>query len=153
MDNPRSRPGRHRWDTSLLICVAAGVILTFGKMHVSSVIIAAVLVALAVIVSPLFFPRSDSDAAGRELASRNGVPLIYWRPGCSYCLRLRLALGRAGKRAVWVDVSRDGDASARVREFNHGNETVPTVFVGQTGRVNPRPQWVRQQLTAAQLGS
>ena len=39
-------------------------------------------------------------------------------------------------------------ASARVREVNGGDETVPTVFVGSSPQVNPSPQWVRDHLNA-----
>lgn len=110
-------------------------------------VLAAVVVLIVVVVStPVAFPRSPGDAAGRAEAERRGVPLIYWRPGCSFCLRLRFALGAAGRRAVWVNVRRDQAASARVRSVNDGNETVPTVFVGDAHRTNPAPSWVREQL-------
>jgi glutaredoxin len=113
---------------------------------VSVVLLAAALLIVVVTLTPVAFPRSPGDARGRVLAAGRGVPLIYWRTGCSYCIRLRLALGRAGRRAVWVNVSRDPDASARVRSVNDGNETVPTVFVGAEHRTNPPPSWVRDRL-------
>jgi mycoredoxin len=72
----------------------------------------------------------------RQRAERHlirGAPLIHWRPGCSYCLRMHLALGRMGRKAIWVDVSRDRQASARVRGANGGN---------------PPPSWVRDLLVA-----
>ena len=104
-----------------------------------------VLVALVVLVTltPLAFPRSPSD----EEARADGRPIIYWRPGCSFCLRLRLALGPLGRRAVWVNIRRDADAAARVRSVNGGNETVPTVFVDDGHRTNPPPSWMRERLT------
>ncbi|WP_196780905.1 glutaredoxin domain-containing protein [Nocardioides sambongensis] len=116
-------------------------------MTATSIVVLVVAGAVLLLVStPVGFPRSPSDEVGRAEAEVGGVPLIYWRPGCSFCLRLRLALGWRGRRAVWVNVRRDPAASARVRAVNGGNETVPTVFVGDEHRTNPAPAWVRQQL-------
>jgi len=116
-------------------------------MTVLSVLLLVVAVALVLLSTPLVFPRSPGDAQGRVEADARGVPLIYWRPGCTFCIRLRLALGRSGGQAVWVDVRRDPAASARVRSVNDGNETVPTVFWGEEHRTNPPPSWVRSILT------
>lgn len=90
------------------------------------------------------FPASHSDAEAQELAETH--TLIYWRRDCVFCIRLRIALGPLAGRAVWVNVSRDLAASARVRVVNDGNETVPTVFVQGTARTNPSPSWVRGTL-------
>ncbi|MBO0844467.1 MAG: NrdH-redoxin [Nocardioides sp.] len=75
------------------------------------------------------------------------MPLIYWRPGCTFCVRLQLVLGLAGRRAVWVNVRRDPAAAAGVRSVNNGKVTVPTVFVGEVHRTNLAPAWVRERLT------
>jgi glutaredoxin len=112
----------------------------------SVVLLAVALLVLVLTSTPVAFPRSPGDAAGRAEAEARGVPLIYWRPGCTFCVRLRLVLGSSGRRAVWVNVRRDPAASARVRSVNGGNETVPTVFVGDVHRTNPAPAWVREQL-------
>ncbi len=150
MDEEQGRPWwgvAQRWMPSALVLVIAVVtIAPPGRLTVVGLAVAVVLLVLAWVLSPWFFPRSETDAAARELASTRNVPVIYWRPGCSYCLRLRIALGRAGNRAVWVDISRSDAASCRVREVNGGNETVPTVFVGSSPQVNPSPQWVRDRL-------
>jgi mycoredoxin len=114
----------------------------------SAVAFAVAAVVLLVCLTPVGFPRSPGDAEGRTRAEALGVPLIYWRPGCSFCIRLRLRLGLAGRRAVWVNVRHDPAASARVRSVNDGNETVPTVFVGDEHRTNPSPRWVRGLLTS-----
>jgi glutaredoxin len=104
---------------------------------------------LLVTLTPVAFPRSPGDAAGRADAEARGVPLIYWRPGCMYCVRMRFALAGAGRRAVWVDIRRDPAAAARVRQVNDGDETVPTVFVGAEHRTNPAPRWVRERIEAS----
>jgi mycoredoxin len=113
----------------------------------SAVVLAVALLVLVLTTTPVAFPRSPGDEAGRAEADARGVPLIYWRPGCTFCLRLRLALGLSGRRAVWVNVRRDPRASARVRSVNDGNETVPTVFLGEEHRTNPAPAWVRERLS------
>ena len=106
-------------------------------------------VLLIVTTTPVAFPRSADDATARRHAAELGVPVIYWRPGCTFCVRLRLALGATGGRAVWVNIRRDPAAAARVRAVNDGNETVPTVFVGDEHRTNPPPAWVRERLRRA----
>lgn len=62
---------------------------------------------------------------------------VYWRPGCPYCSRLRRGLSRAGLRTNAVNTLADPEAAATVRRFAGGNETVPTVVVGDIARVNP----------------
>ncbi|HEU5038146.1 MAG TPA: glutaredoxin [Nocardioides sp.] len=114
-------------------------------MTTAAILVVSVLVVL-VLGTPVAFPRSPGDAAGRADAARRGVPLIYWRSGCTFCVRMRLFLGLAGRRAVWVNIHRDPEAAARVRSVNEGNETVPTVFVGGEAHTNPSPAWVRSRL-------
>ncbi|QHA09034.1 NrdH-redoxin [Streptomyces broussonetiae] len=67
---------------------------------------------------------------------REGV-VMYWRPGCVFCMKLRLSLLftrlRYTKRNIW----RDQDAAAFVRSVADGNETVPTVTVAGHAMVNP----------------
>lgn len=113
---------------------------------ISTLLLVVAALALLVLLTPIAFPASPGDAEGRALAEARGVPLVYWRPGCSFCVRLRLSLGLAGRRAVWVNIRRDPAAAARVRSANNGNETVPTVFAGAEHRTNPSPAWVRERL-------
>jgi glutaredoxin len=62
---------------------------------------------------------------------------FYWRPGCGFCSSLERRLGRLDvpldKRNIWDDP----DAAAVVRSIAGGNETVPTVVVGEARMVNP----------------
>lgn len=65
--------------------------------------------------------------------------VVYARPGCTYCLRLRVALlGRSEPR--WVDIWDDPEAAAYVRSINGGDETVPTVVVDGQPTTNPAPR-------------
>lgn len=63
---------------------------------------------------------------------------VYWRPGCPYCSRLLSDLDRIGLPVRKVNIWEDPAAAARVRAVAGGNETVPTVVVGDTAMVNPR---------------
>ncbi len=62
---------------------------------------------------------------------------FYWRPGCGFCMGLERRLDRLGvaldKRNIWDDP----EAAATVRSIANGNETVPTVVVGEARMVNP----------------
>ncbi|MEB3033386.1 glutaredoxin domain-containing protein [[Mycobacterium] nativiensis] len=71
---------------------------------------------------------------------------VYWRPGCPYCRMLLGRLRRSGLRLREINVWEDRDAAARVRAVADGNETVPTVFIGERAMVNPS---VRQVLAVA----
>jgi mycoredoxin len=62
---------------------------------------------------------------------------FYWRPGCGFCTMLRRGLDKAGIDTVDHNIWDDPDAAAIVRHYADGNETVPTVVVGDVGLVNP----------------
>ncbi|KAB8188148.1 glutaredoxin domain-containing protein [Microbispora catharanthi] len=100
----------------------------------------------AALLSPLVFPRSVSAAEAQRRSETDGRPIVYWRPGCRYCLRLRTRLGLHAHRMHWVDIWRDPDGAAAVRAATGGDETVPTVVVAGEPHVNPDPRWVRAQL-------
>ncbi|MFP5371631.1 MAG: glutaredoxin domain-containing protein [Actinomycetes bacterium] len=75
--------------------------------------------------------------------------VVYWRPGCPYCARLRtrLALGRVPYRAV--NIHEDPDAAALVRAHNGGDELVPTVVLdGERWSSNPRYRDLRAAMSA-----
>lgn len=62
---------------------------------------------------------------------------VYWRPGCGFCHVLRRELDRAGVDRSEVNIWEDPEAAAVVRSIAWGNETVPTVVVGDKAMVNP----------------
>lgn len=72
--------------------------------------------------------------------------VVYQRPGCGFCHRLRDALAGLGGRVHWVDVWQDEPAAAFVRAVNAGAETVPTVVVGAEVWTNPDPARVVERL-------
>lgn len=104
-------------------------------------------VLFAGVNSPAFFPRSVSAAEAQRRSAIDGRPVVYWRSGCVYCMRLRFRLGRGARQAHWVDIQRDPAAAAAVRAVNDGNETVPTVVVAGLPHTNPDPAWVRERLS------
>jgi mycoredoxin len=61
-------------------------------------------------------------------------------------MRLRFRLGRAARRAYWVDIWRDPKGAAAVRGITGGDETVPTVVLAGEPHVNPDPKWLRDRL-------
>jgi mycoredoxin len=62
---------------------------------------------------------------------------VFWRPGCPFCSGLLDDLDRRGipheRRNIWEDP----EAGALVRGATGGDETVPTVRVGERFLVNP----------------
>ncbi|MEU4654137.1 glutaredoxin domain-containing protein [Streptomyces sp. NPDC023723] len=133
-----------------ILLVLCGALVAAGPAREGNVAVAAGLLALflllAAVYSPLIFPRSTGAAEARRRSEADGGPVVYWRGGCKFCLRLRLRLGRDARRLHWVDIWRDPAAAAAVRAVNDGNETVPTVVVAGRSHVNPDPEWVRRQL-------
>lgn len=62
---------------------------------------------------------------------------LYWRPGCGFCSSLRGQLDKLGIDRVEHNIWDEPDKAAVVRQHAKGNETVPTVVVGDVGMVNP----------------
>ncbi|MFR9675515.1 glutaredoxin domain-containing protein [Streptomyces sp. TR06-5] len=71
--------------------------------------------------------------------------VLYWRPGCMFCMKLRTQLRFTTLRYRKVNIWRDREAAAFVRSVADGNETVPTVTVAGKAMVNPS----RKQLLEA----
>jgi mycoredoxin len=103
---------------------------------------------LAAFVSPLIFPRSMPAAEAQRRSAADGRAIVYWRPGCPFCMRLRATLGATSRRAHWVDIWKDPEGAAAVRTVADGNETVPTVILAGAPHVNPDPRWLRSRLRA-----
>ncbi|MFC7933247.1 glutaredoxin domain-containing protein [Streptomyces cinereoruber] len=129
-----------------LLCGSVLAWAVFEESPGRAAVILLVFLLLAAAHSPLVFPRSIGAEEARRLSALDGRPIVFWRPGCKYCLRLRVRLGRDARRLHWVDIWRDPAGAAAVRAVNDGDETVPTVFVAGRPHVNPEPAWVRSQL-------
>jgi mycoredoxin len=137
-----------RWfGTAAFAAAAVAALVSSGQDGdwLAGIAFATLLLAAAWVVSPFFGGRQEPWASLKEKNGDGGV-VIFWRPGCIYCLRLKATLGRAGRRARWVNIWRDTEGAAFVREHNHGNETVPTVLVGGEVLTNPEPGIVSRAL-------
>lgn len=62
---------------------------------------------------------------------------VYWRPGCGFCSGLLRSLERYELEHERVNIWEDEEAAGFVRSVADGNETVPTVRVGEAAMVNP----------------
>jgi mycoredoxin len=65
---------------------------------------------------------------------------LYWRPGCGFCSSLRRGLDKVGLDRVEHNIWDDPAHAATVRQHANGNETVPTVVIGDKAMVNPSPR-------------
>jgi len=136
-----------RWGLSIVMFVLA---LIVGATELASGSVGAgvglflLFAIIAVLVSPRAFPKSVTDAEARSRSAADGQPIVYWRPGCPFCMRLRASIGRDAHRLHWVDIWADPEGAASVRAVADGNETVPTVIAGDEAMVNPKPDRVRE---------
>ena len=71
---------------------------------------------------------------------------VYWRQGCSFCASLLMRLDEASIEHELVNIWEDDAARSFVRSVAKGNETVPTVTVGDEALVNPSLQDVQRAL-------
>ncbi|MGW5787815.1 glutaredoxin domain-containing protein [Streptomyces sp. NPDC003757] len=143
---------RRAWTSPVLLLIAGAGAATGlfrqGRPWAGSVLLL-MFVLLAAMTSPLLFPRSVGALEARRRSAVDGRPVVYWRPGCTYCMRLRIRLGRRARRLYWVDIWRDEAGAELVREANDGNETVPTLLVAGRPYTNPDPAWVREQVSSS----
>jgi mycoredoxin len=72
--------------------------------------------------------------------------VVFWRPGCPYCTRLRSRLHRAGVAIEEINIWEDPTAASLVRSVNGGNETVPTVGLWDDVLVNPPARAVIEEI-------
>jgi mycoredoxin len=86
------------------------------------------------------------EHADQPMGAPDEPVIVFWRPGCGFCSSLLRKLDASGlafeRRNIWED----DDASAFVRTVAGGNETVPTVSVGEVALVNPTADDVLGQL-------
>ncbi|MEV5840423.1 glutaredoxin domain-containing protein [Streptomyces sp. NPDC051985] len=138
------------WTLPMLLVLSGSVVAAGQTLKGNPGMAAALLLAflaLAGATSPLIFPRSIGAEEAQRRSAVDGRPIVFWRPGCTYCMRLRIRLGRSARQLHWVNIWRDPAGAAAVRAVNDGNETVPTVVVAGRPHTNPDPGWVREQLS------
>lgn len=80
--------------------------------------------------------RAMADASPRDL-------IVYWRPGCTYCMRLRQALEDDVRgKVTWINVMADADAAHYIRQFHDGDMVTPTAVTGAGRQVSATPESV-----------
>ncbi len=135
---------------------AAALLVTTQLIGTGLAVVAApcgvLLLLVAYLCSPLHSRSGGSHWEAQQRLVRHGTVVVYWRPGCFFCLRLRLRLWSAGVRPgrlTWVDIWADPEGAAYVRDLNDGAETVPTVILPDGSAVtNPAPGLVIAVLTS-----
>jgi len=75
--------------------------------------------------------------------------LVHWRPGCPFCAVLLLGLWFRRVPHRRIDIWKDAEAAGWVRSVNGGNETVPTVRIGELALTNPSTRAVIDALARA----
>lgn len=121
--------------------------IVIGVESLSAGSLVGVLACLAVLGIGWWSGRRGRHTAWTEASERitPGRALVLWKPGCVYCERLLLCLGR-DSRVTWVNVWQDVQANARVRELNGGDELTPTVIIGDEVLRNPTADEIRAHL-------
>jgi mycoredoxin len=93
-------------------------------------------------------PKRRSEINREKIAMSDKAITMYWRPGCGFCAALERQLVRNElvfeKRNIWDEP----EAAAFVRSVARGNETVPTLTVGDESMVNPSIDQVLSALIA-----
>jgi mycoredoxin len=85
---------------------------------------------------------ADNDTVAPDM-------VMYARPGCPFCTMLRADLAAAGMPYRERDIWQDPEAAAAVRAAANGNETVPTVNIGDVWLVNPSVEEIMDVLGKA----
>jgi glutaredoxin len=75
-------------------------------------------------------------------------PIVYFKPGCPFGVRLRAALTLHGVPHESRRFRDDEEGAAQVRAVNDGNELSPTVRVDERWLSNPRWREVAEALRA-----
>jgi len=76
-----------------------------------------------------------TDTTGTD--ERADAVVVFWRPGCGFCASLMFQLEKTDLPLVEINIWDDPRAAQTVRSIANGNETVPTVVVGEVAMVNP----------------
>lgn len=141
-----------RWKPALVNAgsgVAVGVLGWVLEARLSALVLLAVAIALGWgwWVSPLrrAQPHVDHEQAMAQVRSRQLI--VYWRPGCTWCIKLWRNLEPDERdRLLWVNVMADADASRYIRRFHDGAMVTPTVVTGNGRQVAATAEQIRARL-------
>lgn len=99
-------------------------------------------------LADLFAGRPTATPHVEALAHAEHGVAVYWRPGCPFCTRLRMAVRSRRDDIAWVNIWEDAAGRAYVAGVNGGAETVPTVVIDGTPHTNPAPATVKRALAS-----
>lgn len=97
-------------------------------------------------------PTSETPGAEERSGSDTDRAVFFWRPGCGFCIRLRRQLEDLEVPVVEVNIWEDRRGAEAVRAITGGDETVPTVVIGDVALVNPSGEQVLDVLRAGRDG-
>jgi mycoredoxin len=125
-----------RWKPALVntgSAVAVGVLgyLVEGRLTPFVALAVAIALGWGWWVSPLrrAAPHVPHHDALRRSSRRDLI--VYWRPGCSWCIRLWRDLDPDVRdRVTWVNVMADVEGSRYIRQFHDGDMVTPTAVTG-----------------------
>ena len=83
-------------------------------------------------------------------ATDTGRPVVFYKPGCPFGLRLRAMLTLHRVPHTSVRFRDDEVGASRVREVNGGNEISPTIHINDRWLTNPSWRQVAQAYRARQ---
>jgi mycoredoxin len=136
--------------------VLAGLIVVVSNYIQGDVVFATILLVLLVFLLSLLLwwtwpsrggPHASHAAA--QAAAGDGDVIVYWRPCCRYCDRLKLNLGSARHDVSWVNILRDSEAAEFVTTYRDGSQTVPTAATGAGEMIDATPAAIKAALGAA----
>lgn len=88
-------------------------------------------------------PATEPTAAASPI-------IVYGHPGCPMVGPVRRQLEQAGVAYTYIDIRQDDEARGRVRQINHGNESVPTlVFPDGSSLTEPGRRALAERLAEA----
>lgn len=131
----------------------AGLIVVVINYRQGDVALASILLAVLVMLGGLLFWWTRPGRGGlhvshaeARVAAGDGDVIVYWRPGCIFCDRLKLGLGDTLEEVSWVNIALDPDGAEFVASRHGGNENVPTAVTGAGELIEATPAAIRAQL-------
>lgn len=123
------------WFYPVLFAASGIFFAVWGTVNRNLAVIASSLVLLYFVLRFLRATRVRSRplAGGAAHVAAGGV-VVFWRPGCQYCMTLIKALTPAERAAAsWVNIWTDAEAAAALRRLHarregREHEAVPTVW-------------------------
>jgi hypothetical protein len=144
-DLDRWKPALINGSSGLAVIVLGWV--TEGRLTWPVVLVAAIALGWGWWVSPLRRARPHVPHVDAAAAAGPSGAVVYWRPGCSHCLRLWRELDADEReRVTWVNVMADRDASVYIRRFHEGRMVTPTAVTGRGRQIEATASQIRSRV-------